>query len=188
MAERTAWYRRRQRWGFGCWLAVVLGWVVGVPLIFHWSFARGGHDLCLNQQKMLQGRLLVYSSDHDGRLPPHDRWVLSTAGKTPAFEYGCPTLRRRYYWPDGGDEDYESERPQVVQEVDYQFAEYLSEAYYDDIPRPRQTLILWDMDPDTHEPAFRHRRRINVAYVDGHGEGGLGRDEFAAAREARESQ
>ncbi len=181
MSERTPWYRHRKRRTIGCWLAVVLafvlGWLVGVPLAVNWRYARMGHDLCLSQQNLLASTLYVYAADHDDRLPPYDRWASAAAGPGRAVHYGCSTLRHRYYW------EYESAEDAtgaVVPELDYDFAKSLAEARYPDIPRPGETLMLWDMDPVTHEPAFRHRKRINVAYVDGHCEGGLGRARFEA--------
>ena len=61
----------------------------------------------------------------------------------------------------------------------YAYAEWLSARSPGAVPSGGQTPALWDMDVDTCEPALRHKRGINVAYVDGRVEW-LRRDAFRA--------
>jgi prepilin-type processing-associated H-X9-DG protein len=147
---------RRSLWIVGI-LAAVAGVVGGIYT--EWYLREryvDPHTSCLSNLRQISAGLRAYADDHDGVYPGSRTWRLDLDRyMLNLLVFQCPLTGRT-------DMSYAHAAPS------YAYAEYLSGRSPAAIPSPRETPAIWDMDVDTGEPAFRHKRGINVAYVDGH--------------------
>lgn len=154
-------------------------WVVGllvvgaiaVGIYAEWYFRThhwDPHAACLSNLRQISAGLRAYAEDHDGVYPGSRTWRLDLDQyMLNLLVFQCPLTDRT-------DMSYAHAAPS------YAYAEWLSARSPAHVPSGGQTPALWDMDVDTGEPAFRHKRGINVAYVDGRVEW-LPADAFGAA-------
>jgi len=131
--------------------------------VFARSREKARQASCLSNVKQLALGAMMYTTDYDEILPPHDNWPdhLDPYMKNPLI-YRCPA------------------EPEL--RIGYEYAPSLGRRTLDSVQYPARTLLMWDARGEgaplsNAQPAYRHNRGLNANYVDGHAKW-VGREQF----------